>query len=207
MKKLNYIFLSAAALALATPANAEVIQRIETSTTGENSSVSIDSTVNAQSSTSYSSSSDNSVSIHQSGGDNNQVVINNNNFKVVGTITASSGDSISVSGQKISIDKSKVSNFSQTGNLSIGNKVTVEGKVISGTLFAEKIVAEGGGTTSTPKPSSSSTNQISINNNQSPNTSPPDAASAVLGTQTNAIQQLINSLQNLINQLKSIFKL
>lgn len=206
-KRKLYLALTASILTLATPVHAWVSQNTEVSTTGEKSSVSVNSQVYGSNTTTYSSSSDNSVSISQSGGDNNEVIINNNNFKVSGIITAYSQNSISVSNQKISIDKSKVSNFSQSGNLSVGNKVTVEGKIISGTLFAEKITATGT-TTSTPKPSEASSNQISINiNSNSTVSASPSATIAVDVNSQNAIQQLINSLQNLINQLKTIFKL
>lgn len=74
-----------------------------------------------------------------------KVEIKSNSFEITGTITAISANTFTVAGQTITIDPSKVNEFEQKGILSIGNRVKVEGAVISGTNFAREITVLGTG--------------------------------------------------------------
>lgn len=204
----SYLFLVLALFfSLTKNAHAAVEQRISVSTSGENSSVNVNSEINATSQTSYSSTGTNSVSISQSGGDENKVVIKNNNFELTGTITESTDNGFRVSGQKVYIDKSKVSNFSQSGSLIVGSKVNVSGIVISGALYAQKINVSNASSTTPPKSSPTSNTTPSPTPTISPTPS-PSPTPTVLGASTkNPMQTVIDALQDVINTLKSIFRL
>jgi hypothetical protein len=184
---------------------------VSVQTTGD-SEVSVNQHIESSSNTSIQSTSNTgSISVHQSGGNNNVVRINNGHFTVSGKVTDKSDGHITLSGQKILIDKSKVSSFSQTGSTNNGDQVTAEGIVISGSLYAEKIY---GGTpsatsnpTSTPKPTNTS-NPTSLATSTPMATVAGDSTSAAEINKRvhQSIIQIIESIfTNILNSLKAAF--
>lgn len=71
--------------------------------------------------------------------------VDDGEFDVRGQITSVSGNSFVIGGQTIEIDPSKVDKFKQKGILAEGNMAKVEGIIIGGDKFAEKISLIGTG--------------------------------------------------------------
>lgn len=68
-----------------------------------------------------------------------------NEFEITGEITAFSGTSVTVLGQDLIIDPSKVTGYSQKGIIEVGKVAKVEGVIIDGTKYVKKIMIIGTG--------------------------------------------------------------
>ncbi len=180
-----------------------------------NSSVKVNVNSNSNSNSYSNIISNSNISIHTStsgsSGDN-EVEINNDAFKIKGTVTAVSSNSFSVNNQKVFKDSSKLQ-FSQEGSLEVGKNIETEGKIFVGDLYASKIKTSGEGNSN---PGGSNTkievNNKSLDNDQDETESPNSSASASASPSPktvkeeiqNPIQQILKAIENLISFLNKL---
>lgn len=204
-------FLSIFLLGLIFPKLTLAEVRIQQSNSGNSSTkINVTTSTDSNSETNVETNTNNNISIHQSGDGDNEVKIENNKFTVKGTLTAFTGDSISISNQKIT----RNSSTSISGELKVGNQAEASGVIQNSVLIAEKITVSGSSSNS-----NNSNTKININSNTntnsetnaspSPSVSPsPSASTVVINSEKfekTEINQLIKALENILSFLNRLF--
>lgn len=175
MKKLlQFILLF---LLIIFPSKAFAESKVEVKVQGDDVQTSVNSYEHSTSRTEINTNDSSTISVHQSGGGDNSVKINNDQFEIKGKVTSISNSSFDLSNQKIYLDASEITKLKSSGILVNGNTVTAKGNVKNGNLYATEVQgsAVSNSQTSTPSPSPSDSGQNSPSPSSSSN---PDVLGA-----------------------------
>lgn len=144
---------------------------------------------------------------------------NEKEFRIMGQITTVNSSSFVIGSQTVNIDKSKVDEFKQVGDLKVGMYAIVSGDIVDGSFYAERIVVNNRDkieeeneqeTNLTPTPS------VSVTPNATPSVSPSPSPSATpsplliqgLNSEQKAVvSQAIFSFENLLKLLKGLLNI
>ena len=137
----------------------------------------------------------------------------NHEFKLWGQIQASSSSSITINNQVITIDSSVTGKIKEVGNPAVGIYAKVEGVIINGIYYAEKIVVdnrdkdEDENETPALTTSPSVTESVTVTPTVTEALSPTLTITPLINVQGNnkfILGQIIEALEKFLNSLKEI---
>ncbi len=119
-------------------------------------------------------------------------------FVVTGTVAALTTTSLTVNGQTIFLDPTKVHQIVENGTIKVGSRIHVEGVVLGGKLYAQEVNIQGGEEEATTSTTSSAYLHTIVRVGGATTSATPTASSSA------ALTNLTASLQSATHQLTSV---